>query len=179
MEQLMTGRELEEYKALRATIRERGTARTWVFVAGLAAWAALAAASTLVPVPLVAVIPLVLLAGVFEAVFALHVAVERIGRYLDVFFEDRWEQTALAFGVPLGGTGADPLFVVVFALATLCNFVPVLLAEPVTVELVAIGGGHMIFLLRLAIARRSTARQRPADRARFEQMRDAAPRRMP
>ena len=46
--QLMTDRDLEEYKALRATIRQRGTARTWVFGAGLAAWAALALATTLV-----------------------------------------------------------------------------------------------------------------------------------
>ena len=35
----MTDRDLEEYKALRATIRQRGTARIWVFGAGLAAWA--------------------------------------------------------------------------------------------------------------------------------------------
>ena len=30
----MTARELEEYRALRATIRERGTARVWIFVVG-------------------------------------------------------------------------------------------------------------------------------------------------
>jgi len=28
----MTPRELEEYRALRHTIRERGTARVWIFV---------------------------------------------------------------------------------------------------------------------------------------------------
>ena len=33
----MTPRELEEYRALRETIRERGTARVWIFVVGLVA----------------------------------------------------------------------------------------------------------------------------------------------
>ena len=31
----MTEREREEYRALRATIRERGTARHWLFVGGM------------------------------------------------------------------------------------------------------------------------------------------------
>ena len=35
----MTPREVQEYTALRATIRERGTARIWVFLALLVAWA--------------------------------------------------------------------------------------------------------------------------------------------
>ncbi len=30
----MTGRDVEEYTALRATIRERGTTRVWLFVVG-------------------------------------------------------------------------------------------------------------------------------------------------
>src|SRR3954465_15690792 len=42
---LMADRDVEEYKALRATIRQRGTARAWIFVAGLAAWAALTLAT--------------------------------------------------------------------------------------------------------------------------------------
>src|SRR5688572_17330474 len=115
--QLMTDRELEEYKALRATIRQRGTARAWVFGAGLAAWATLALATTLVSLPLITVIPLLLLAATFEVVFGLHVAVERIGRYLQVFYEDRWEQTAMAFGAPMAGTRTDPLFAVYFGAA--------------------------------------------------------------
>ena len=35
----------------------------------------------------------------------------------------------MAFGPPLAGTGSDPLFAVFFGLATMCNFVPVLLAR--------------------------------------------------
>src|SRR5947208_14124487 len=37
----MTARELEEYRALRATIRERGTARVWIFVVGFGLWGGL------------------------------------------------------------------------------------------------------------------------------------------
>jgi hypothetical protein len=168
----MTERELEEYKALRATIRVRGTARYCVFVIGLAFWALVASAATFVSLPLITVLPLVLLAGTFEAVFALHVGVERIGRYLQVFYDDSWEQTAMAFGAPLAGTGSDPLFAVVFGLATMCNFVPVLLAEPVRVELAVIGGSHALFIIRLVVARQVAKRQRAADLERFRQMKD-------
>ena len=41
----MTAREQDEYSALRATIRERGTVRVGLFVAGMAAWAALTLAT--------------------------------------------------------------------------------------------------------------------------------------
>ncbi len=36
----MTERERHEYRALRDTIRERGTARVCLFAAGIAAWTA-------------------------------------------------------------------------------------------------------------------------------------------
>jgi hypothetical protein len=98
------------------------------------------------------------------------VSVERIGRYLQVFHEDRWEATAMAFGAPMAGTGTDPLFIVPFALATVCNFVPVLLAEPVRVELVALVGLHLLFLLRLLMGRRTAGRQRAVDLDRFRSL---------
>ena len=84
----MTGREQEEYSALRATIRERGTVRVGLFVAGMAGWAALTiATAALASTPLATLLPLLVLASVFEAIFALHVGVERIGRYIQVFYE--------------------------------------------------------------------------------------------
>ena len=168
----MTERDLEEYKALRATIRQRGSVRTCVFVAGLAAWAVVALAATFTAIPLITVLPLLLLAGAFEAVFALHVTVERIGRYLQVFYDDLWEQTTMAFGVPLAGTGSDPLFAVFFGLATMANFVPVLLAEPVRVELAVVGGAHLLFLIRLVVARQVAGRQRAADLERFRNIKE-------
>src|SRR5262245_23210309 len=76
----------EEYRALRTTIRQRGTARVSVFVAGLAVWAALALATTaLGAIAVTALVPLLVLAAAFEAVYSLHVSVERIGRYLQVY----------------------------------------------------------------------------------------------
>jgi hypothetical protein len=170
----MTSRELEEYKALRATIRQRGTARVWIFTAGLAVWAALVVATaTLAALPASALLTLFFLAATFEAVFALHVGVERIGRYVQVFHEtpgDRacWEAVAMAFGP--ARAAADPLFVVCFALAATLNFAPALLAAPQRAEVIAIGAAHLAFLLRVIAARRAAAGQRAADLARFAAM---------
>src|SRR5262245_2163200 len=143
----MTDLKLEEYRALRGTIRARGTARVGMFVAGLATWAALSLVILETnAVPLAVVFPLLVLAGTFEAVFALHAGVERIGRYLQVFYDDAWEQTAMAFGPPLAGTGADPLFGGVFGLATACNFIPVLVGGALPTELGVLGAFHVVFL---------------------------------
>src|SRR6476661_6178043 len=98
----MKSRELEEYRALRDTIRERGTARHWVVIAGLAIWAALALASSVIALPALTLIPLLVLAASFEVIFTLHTGVERVGRYIQVFYEEAgdpaaWEQVAMAY----------------------------------------------------------------------------------
>ena len=62
----MTERELEEYRSLRATILQRGSVRTCVFVGGLAAWGLGAVACSFAALPLLTLIPLLLLAGTFE-----------------------------------------------------------------------------------------------------------------
>jgi hypothetical protein len=172
----MTDRELEEYRSLRATILQRGSVRSCVFVAGLAAWALGALVVSFVNLPAVTLIPLVTLAGTFEAVRALNAGVERVGRYLQVFHADAWEETAMAFGAPLAGTGTDPLFVVAFGLAALCNFVQVLQSEPVRVELVVLGTAHAAFVLRLAVARYGAGRQRASDLERFQKLKGDGPR---
>jgi hypothetical protein len=174
----MTTRQQEEYRALRQTISQRGTAKVWVFVAGIIGWAALTmGTAALASLPVATFLPLLVLAVTFEAVFSLHVGVERIGRYLQVFHEDTagWEHTAMAFGRPLKGTGTDPLFVAHFLLATLLNIIPALLAEPVQLEIVVVGTAHLLFVVRIAIAWRSAARQRAADRRRFEEMKASGP----
>jgi len=166
----MTNRELEEYRTLRDTIRERGTARVWVFLAGLVAWGALTiATAALAALPVASFLPLLALAGAFEAVFSLHVGVERIGRYVQVFLEDEggWEHALMEAGLPLRGARVDPLFTVHFLIATLLNFVPVLLAEPVPLEVSVVGSAHVIVAARILFARRAASRQRAADLARF------------
>src|SRR3954462_9276233 len=152
---VMTSHQQEEYRALRATIRERGTAKVWVVVAGMIGWAALTmATAALASLPVATFLPLLVLAVTFEAVFNLHVGVERIGRYLQVFYEDGtgWEHTAMSFGRPLKGTGTDPLFVAHFLIATILNIVPALLAEPVRLEITVVGSAHLLFVVRLFMA---------------------------
>jgi hypothetical protein len=169
----MEPRELEEYRALRATIRERGTARVLAFIFGIAAWGALTIAiAALIPYPLATIVPLVLLAALFEAVFALHTGVERVGRYLQVFYEDtpaerNWEHTVMAFGRAFPGGGSDPLFSPYFALATAANLLPAVLASPAPIEWAAVGIVHTLLLARIASARRQSARQRATDLERF------------
>ena len=169
----MTPRELEEYRALRATIRERGTARVWMFVTGLAAWAALTIATmALVPYPIATLLPLLLLAGLFEAVFALHTGVERVGRYLQVFYENvpgerNWEQTVMAFGRAFPGGGSDPLFALYFVLAAAANLLPAILVSPQPIEWIPVGAGHLLLLARVVWARRQSAGQRATDLERF------------
>ncbi len=172
---VMTGRAHEEYKELRATIRERGTARIWVFAGGIVAWAALTVATAaLASTPVATLLPLLVLASVFEAVFALHVGVERVGRYLQVFHETdeatSWEQTAMAFGRPKGAASIDALFATPFLLAAVFNIAPLLVADPTRAELVFVGGAHALFVLRLAVARHAAATQRAIDLERFGQL---------
>lgn len=170
----MTPREQEEYRALRATIRERGTARVWIFVAGLVGWAALViATASLAALPIATLLPLLVLAAVFEAMFSLHTGVERIGRYLQVFMEDAggWEQRAMAFGRAHPKAGSDPLFAAIFIAATVLNFVPVLVSEPVPIEISVIGGLHAVFIARVLLAKRAAAHQRAQDLERFNALR--------
>jgi hypothetical protein len=181
----MSVRDQSEYVALRATIRERGTARVCIFVSGIVAWAALAVATAaLAPAPIAVLLPLIVLAATFEAVFALHVGVERIGRYIHVFHEDEgevagpagqagsvgWEHAAVAFGRPAGAATSDPLFCAIFLLAAIANALPALMLNPVREELIFVAGAHALFVLRLFAARHAASNQRAIDQARFEQL---------
>jgi len=173
----MIAQQQEEYRALRATIRERGTARVWVLVAGLLAWAALAATTlALASPPVAALIPLVALAATFEAVFTLHVGVERIGRYLAASHGDGWEHAAAAFGRPPGAIGIDPLFTVLFLVALVVNLEPLMVTQPTKEELAFVGGAHLLFVSRLIVARAAAARQRKVDAERFRQIAAEKPR---
>src|SRR5438552_5023501 len=175
----MTLREVQEYTSLRATIRERGTVRVCLFFGVLVAWAAATiATAALAALPVATLLPLLVLAAGFEAVFSLHTGVERIGRYLQVFYSDEdpsrperdWERTVMAYGRAFPGGGSDPLFTIYFILATILNFVPVLLAEPVRLEVTVVGLVHLGFVARLLMARHASSRQRARDLERFAQL---------
>src|SRR5688500_4887533 len=113
----MNGRRDAEYLALRGTIRERGTARMVLLPVIVIGWAGAAIATAgVITVAVSTLVPLLVLAAGFEAIFALHMNVERVGRYLQTFHErgDGWEQIAMVFGQRFPGSGPDPLFAQLF-----------------------------------------------------------------
>lgn len=165
-----------EYQALRDTIRERGTARLCAVLVGLAAWGALAVALLITELDGgITLVPFVVLAATFELNFFIHTGVERIGRYLQVFYEERagaigWETTAMSYGAKFP-SGLDPLFSMLFAGAAMLNFfsaLPVAESRPgwIVLSLVA----HLAFGYRIVAARKLSAAQRALDLDRFRSL---------
>lgn len=169
-----------EFTALRATIASRGTARMVLLPVVVIGWASLAIVVVLFgDLPVAALPPLAILVGGFEAINALHVGVERIGRYLQVFYEGRpdasgWETTVMAAGPRLRGGGVDPLFTVVFSAAAILNMTTALVPEPTPLETLVVGGMHAAFLARVARARQVASSQRARDLRAFQETRAAA-----
>ena len=159
----------QEYAALRATIRERGTARMILLPLTFAIWAAVAVATTAaIQLPIGALLPLLVLAAGFEAIYALHINVERIGRYLQVFHEPDggWEHVAMEFGRRFPGRGPDALFSALFLMATAINYLPVALGGT-TPELIAGGLLHLLLAFHIGTARSRASQQRQQDLERF------------
>ena len=167
-----------EFTALRATIASRGTARMVLVPVVVISWASLAIVVVLFgDLPVAALPPLAVLVGGFEAINALHVGVERIGRYLQVFYEGAagapaWENTAMAVAPRVRGSGVDPLFTVVFAATTILNLTTALVPEPTPLETLVIGGFHAAFLMRIARARHVAVTQRARDLRAFQDVRE-------
>jgi predicted membrane metal-binding protein len=180
---------IEEYRALRDTIRERGTMRMAVIVITFLGWGMLTiAVPALLVVPVMGLIPLAVLAAGFEVVFAAHVGVERVGRFLQVHYEDGrslpgWEHAAMQVSPRAGGAGIDPLMSVLFATAAVLNLAPIALLSSsggpalggvVPLELAVYGGLHVVFIGRVVHARRYARRQRREDLALFAAARSEA-----
>jgi hypothetical protein len=163
---------VEEYRALRATIRERGTFRLAAVVLTFVAWAALALITALVDghSAVVSLLPLAVLAAGFETVFAAHIGVERIGRYLQLRYEadadgPAWERTAMALPATAAPPGADALCSQLFVLAILLNAaIGATSALPPRVA-VLLGAVllHLGLLARVFQARRYASTQRASD----------------
>lgn len=166
-----------EFAVLRQTIATRGTARMVLVPVTLIGWAALCGAILLfADVPVAALVPLVVLVAGFEAIHALHVGVERVGRYLQVYYETTpdgplWESSVTSIGPALPGGGIDPLFTVVFVGATFINMIPVLLPTPTRLELGVLGVLHVLFVGRVVRARGAAARQRAVELESFKAVR--------
>jgi len=160
-----------EYGELRATIRERGTARVWIFVFGLTAWGALSAAVVALGLaPIFALIPLLVLAATFEAVYALHIGVERIGRYLQVFHEGKaygWEHAAMQLAPIPPGAKVDALFPVIFLAAGVVTLFTVNLYGATPQEDVIVIVPWVAFCVRVVRAKGFARKQRAIDLASF------------
>jgi hypothetical protein len=171
---------ITEYASLRATIRDRGSVRMCSILIGLIAWAALAVG--LIAAALegsVTLIPFLVLTATFEISFFIHTGVERIGRYIQVFFEEAsgvagWETTAMNYGRTFPG-GSDPLFVTIFVLAGALNFVGALaMAARRPGWVLFLLAAHLVFGYRLFSARRLASGQRALDLERFRKLRNAS-----
>jgi hypothetical protein len=178
----MTDLAAAEFAGLRHTIQTRGGARPFALLFGLSGWAAILTSVLIwLPNPMASVVPLLVLLGTFEVIRSLHLGVERIGRYLQVFFEEgasgsaptsppAWEHTAMAFGsVP--GAGVHPFFLPVLLLADVVNFLAVLFPGPVTVELTTLAVPHLALIVWMLYCDRGMRRQRVSELARFRALR--------
>lgn len=169
-----------EYEALRSTIRERGTARLCVGVAGLAAWGALAMVLLIAGLSgAVVLVPLVVLVATFEINFFIHTGVERIGRYLQVFHEERtdslgWETTAMNYGARFSsgaGPALDPLFSFIFFSAATVNFLSSLTVFEMRYDWLAVSlVAHLAFNYRIVRARRFSVTQRAIELEHFRSL---------
>ena len=131
------------------------------------------------PNPLAAVVPLLILIAAFEVIRSLHCGVERMGRYIQVFFEEglekdgapltppAWERSAMQFGPSVPGAGGHPLFFPIFLLATIVNMTAVILPGPLPVELGTLLVPHVSFIAWMLYCDRGMRRQRATELARY------------
>jgi hypothetical protein len=164
-----------EYQGLRATIRERGTLRICSILAGLVALVAVIIALRAARLEgAIALLPLLLLAATFEVNFFIHTGVERIGRYIQVFYEERsgtrgWETAAMNYGAKYP-SALDPLFSAIFGAAAALNFFTTL---PIAREpgwILFSLGGHAALAYRIVAAKKLAGAQRALDLDRFRSL---------
>jgi len=130
--------------------------------------------STEITVAITTLVPLLVLVAGFEAIYAMHLNVERIGRYLQVFHEPAggWEHVAMEFGRRFPGRGPDALFSALFLVATAINYLPVALGGT-TPELVTGGLLHLMLAFHIGTARSRASQQRLKDLERFVAIKSA------
>ena len=103
--------------------------------------------------------PFVVLAATFEINFFIHTGVERIGRYIQVFYEERagaigWETTAMNYGARVPREWTRSVVLAIFFAATMLNFFSSLNTD----QRIA-AGSRLSFLAHLAFAYRIVARE--------------------
>jgi len=164
-----------EFTVLRQTIAARGTVRMALLPVTVIGWTSITVAllhGGLTLQPMLSLVSLSVLVGGFEAIHALNVGVERIGRYLQVYYEGTadgptWETTAMAVGPGLPGGGIDPLFTVIFAALAGLNLALVFPELHALKAYVVVLPVHAIFWIRVGRARWAAAGQRAMDLETF------------
>lgn len=171
----MTPRDIE-FSELRRTIALRGTVRLVLGPATIGLWAAIAMSARYGDPRVQILLPLLVLVAGFEGVRALHIGVERVGRYIQVFHEGAgrslpaWERAAMLAVRPAFALTLSPLFTPLFTLACLAN--AVLSWDPLAPALVAIwAAAHVALLARIGLVTHACRRQRAADLAHFQSVR--------
>jgi hypothetical protein len=173
-----------EYLVLRRTIGQRGALRHILFLAGIGIWAGVLTAVLVWAMhPLAFVLPLTVLFATFEAIRPLHFGAERIGRYLQVFYEEigeperplgdtpSWERVAMRFGT-VPGVGGHPLFVSAFVIAIAVNYMASFDPQRSFVDHVIVALIHAIFGGWLNAAHRAMKKQREIELERMRHLRD-------
>ena len=165
-----------EYRALRDTIRERGTVRMWITLGGLAAWSILAIVALIAGIEGAGtLVSLVVLAASYEINFFIHTGVERVGRYIQVFYEERegsagWETIAMKYGAKFP-SGLDPLFSLIFAAAAILNLLVSLAADTRQPGWIVLAlATHAAFAYRMVSTRSAARAQRALDLERFRSL---------
>ncbi len=172
-----------EYDSLRAAIRVRATLAPALLVAVILGWAALTLwVFTTDVVSAATLVPLMVLAAGFEALYALHVNAERLAGYLQVEYEEpiassttplttppRWETTSLSYRQRFPSPGSTPLFSALFIVATIVNYLPAAVSGTFE-ELVGIGFAHALVAVRVIMAGRRAARLRGEDLERLRML---------
>ena len=171
-----------EYLVLRRTIGQRGALRHILFVCGTGIWAlTLTAVVAWTAAPFAYLIPLLSLVATFEAIRPLHFGAERIGRYLQVFYEEigeaerplrdtpSWERVAMQFGT-VPGVGGHPLFMPVFILMTVVNYMAAIYLRPGFVDHLLIAISHVVFGGWVFSAHRAMKTQRQIELDRLRQL---------
>ncbi len=176
--------QLEEFRALRASIRDRAIARLLFLAVAWVAWAALATAIMLVlpAAPLLA-LPLVVLFAAFEVNLGIVRSTERIAAYLRVVFEERraapgWESTCAELARHDSAAAGDPLFFWIFVAVVCAYYLCVIVAagetaDPSTraredsLDLALLTAVHGAALLRFVLAQRALSGGRAGELERL------------
>ena len=173
-----------EYLVLRRTIAQRGALRHILVVCGTGTWAlSLTAVLVWLAYPVAFLIPLLTLVATFEAIRPLHFGAERIGRYLQVFYEEMgeaerplgdtpsWERVAMRFGA-VPGVGGHPLFLPVFVLAASVNFMAAIYHRPGLLDHMLLALIHAVFGGWMFTAHGAMKKQREIELNRMRHLRD-------